>query len=155
MAENQYVVFKLGNEEFGIEIMNVQEIVPYEKSIHVPNTPEFIEGIINHRGTVIPIVNLKKRLNLKVEENTEDTRIIIIKLDNKEVGFVVDEASQTLRLSGEDIDQAPDIVTGIDKRYIIGVGKIDDSRLLILLDLQKILTDDEIKEIKTFEGTDI
>lgn len=151
MSENQYVVFKLGKEEFGIDIMNVQEIIPYQKSIHVPDTPDFIEGIINYRGNVIPIINLKKRFKLKLKENTEYTRIIVINLGEKEIGFIVDEASQTLRLSQDEIDLAPEIITGIDKRYIIGVGKIDESRLLILIDLEKILTDNEIEEIETLE----
>lgn len=155
MSENQYVVFKLGKEEFGIDIMNVQEIIPYEKSIHVPDTPDFIEGIINYRGNVIPIINLKKRFKLETKENTEDTRIIVINLDEKEVGFIVDEASQTLRLDQDEIDSAPEIITGIDKRYIIGVGKIDESRLLILLDLEKILTQDEIEEIESLETLEI
>lgn len=155
MSENQYVVFKLGKEEFGIDIMNVQEIIPYEESIHVPDTPDFIEGIINYRGNVIPIINLKKRFKLETKENTEDTRIIVINLDEKEVGFIVDEASQTLRLDQDEIDSAPEIITGIDKRYIIGVGKIDESRLLILLDLEKILTQDEIEEIESLETLEI
>jgi purine-binding chemotaxis protein CheW len=151
MAENQYVVFKLGKEEFGIDIMNVKEIIPYQESIHVPNTPNFIEGIINYRGNVIPIVNLKERFKLGIGETTKDTRIIVINLDEKEIGFIVDEASQTLRLEEEQIDPTPDIISGVDRRYIIGVGKIDEDRLLILIDLEKILTDEEIDEIEMLE----
>ena len=90
MAEQQYVVFKLGKEEYGIDIMNVKEIGPYQESVKVPNTPDFIEGIINFRGKVIPIVNLGKRFNLKDNGITNDTRIIIINLKDKQVGFVVD-----------------------------------------------------------------
>lgn len=151
MSENQYVVFKLEQEEFGIDIMNVKEIIPYQESVHVPNTPNFIEGIINYRGNVIPVINLKKRFDIGQAETTEDTRIIVITLKEKEVGFIVDEASQTIRLDQEQIDPTPDIVSGIDKRYIIGVGKIDENRLLILLDLMEILTDEEKEEIETME----
>ncbi|MCF6459817.1 chemotaxis protein CheW [Clostridium sp. Cult3] len=151
MSENQYVVFKLAQEEFGIDIMNVKEIIPYQKSVHVPNTPSFIEGIINYRGNVIPVINLRERFEIGLEENTKDTRIIVITLDKKEVGFIVDEASQTIRLDEEQIDQAPDIISGIDRRYIIGVGKIDDNRLLILLDLQEVLSNEEKDEIQTME----
>lgn len=150
MAENQYVVFSLEKEEFGIDIMNVKEIIPYQESIQVPNTPNFIEGIINYRGNVIPVINLKRRFKLGAQEVTKDTRIIVITLGNKEIGFVVDEASQTLRLEENQIDPAPDIISGVDRKYIIGVGKVDD-RLLILLDLEKVLTDEEKDEIEMLD----
>lgn len=151
MAEQQYVVFKLGKEEYGIDIMNVKEIGPYQESVKVPNTPDFIEGIINFRGKVIPIVNLEKRFNLKDNGITNDTRIIIINLKDKQVGFVVDEASQTVRLDDEDIDPAPDIISSVDRRYITGVGKLDEKRLLILIDLEKVLSDEEKNELAQME----
>ncbi|NLV87759.1 MAG: purine-binding chemotaxis protein CheW [Tissierellia bacterium] len=151
MAENQYVVFKLGKSEFGIDIMNVKEIGPYEEAVSLPDTPSFIEGVINYRGKVIPVINLKKRLNLGEKNITKDTRIIVITLNEKEVGFIVDEASQTIRVSDEQIDPAPSFISGVDKRYISGVGKLDDKRLLILIDLEKVLTDDEIDEIEKLE----
>jgi len=151
MAEKQYVVFQLGKGEFGIEIMDVQEISPYEASIALPDTPDFVEGVINYRGNVIPIVNLKKRLLLGDTEITKDTRIIVITLDEKEIGFIVDEASQTLRLNDEQIEPAPDIVGGISNKYISGLGKLDEKRLLILIDLKKVLTDSEIEEIHSLE----
>ncbi len=151
MAENQYVVFKLGKSEFGIDIMNVKEIGPYEEAVSLPDTPSFIEGVINYRGKVIPVINLKKRLNLGEKNITKDTRFIVITLNEKEVGFIVDEASQTIRVSDEQIDPAPSFISGVDKRYISGVGKLDDKRLLILIDLEKVLTDDEIDEIEKLE----
>lgn len=151
MAESQYVVFKLGKGEFGIDIMNVKEIGPYEESISIPNTPDFIEGVVNHRGNVIPIVNLKKRFLLGELEITKDTRIIVISLDEKEIGFIVDEASETVRLNHDQIDPAPSFISGVDKKYITGVGKLDEKRLLILIDLERILSDDEVKEIKSLE----
>jgi purine-binding chemotaxis protein CheW len=151
MAENQYVVFKLNKGEFGIDIMNVKEISPYVESTFLPNTPKFVEGVINYRGNVIPIINLKKRFLLGEIEHNKDTRIIIINLNDKEVGFVVDEASQTVRLNDEDIDPAPDIVSEIDKRYITGVGKLDKKRLLILIDLNKVLSGEEIQEIEKLQ----
>jgi len=151
VAENQYVVFKLGKGEFGIDIMNVKEISSYEEAISLPNTPSFIEGVINYRGNVIPIINLKKRLSLGEFEVTKDTRIIVINLDEKEIGFIVDEASQTLRVNNEQIDPAPSFISGVDKKYITGVGKLDEKRLLILIDLKKILSADEIEEIQKLE----
>ncbi|GFN36215.1 chemotaxis protein CheW [Tepidimicrobium xylanilyticum] len=151
MAEKQYVVFSLNKEEFGIDIMNVKEIIPYEESINVPNTPAFIEGIINYRGKVIPIIDLKKRFNLADSEITKDTRIIVISFDNRDVGFVVDEASQTIRLDDEQIDPTPDIISEVDRRFITGVGKVDEKRLLILLDLHNVLTDKEKEDIARME----
>ncbi|EOD01668.1 chemotaxis protein CheW [Caldisalinibacter kiritimatiensis] len=150
MAENQYVVFKLGKEEYGIDIMNVKEIGPYQESTKVPNTPSFIEGIINYRGNVIPIINLKKRFNLDDKGVTNNTRIIVISLNDKQIGFIVDEASETLRIAEDDIDPAPDMITGIDRKYITGVGKVDD-RLIILIDLEKVLSEEEKKEIHNME----
>ena len=151
MAEKQYVVFNLDKEEFGIDIMNVKEIIPYQESIQIPKSPDFIEGIINYRGNVIPIINLRKRFNLDIGDMTKDTRIIVISLEEKEIGFVVDEASQTLRLNEEQIDPTPDVISDVDRRYIIGVGKVDESRLVIILDLEKILSDEEIDEINNLE----
>lgn len=151
MAEKQYVVFQLGKGEFGIDIMDVQEISPYEASVTLPDTPDFIEGVINYRGNVIPIINLKKKLILGDTEITKDTRIIVINLDGKDIGFIVDEASQTLRLNDDQIDPAPTIVGGISNKYIKGLGKLDEKRLLILIDLKRVLTDSEIEEIKDLE----
>lgn len=151
MGDNQFVVFRLDSEEFGIDIMSVKEIIPYEDSTKIPNSPEFVEGVINYRGNVIPIINLNKRFKLKNQEITGETRIIVINIEDKEIGFVVDEASQTLRLEGDQIDPTPDIISDVDRRYIKGVGKVDEKRLLILLDLKKVLSDKEIEEIESLE----
>lgn len=151
MAESQYVVFNLDSEEFGIDIMNVKEIIPYQESVNIPNAPEFIEGIINYRGNVIPIINLKKRFKLDDFNVTKDTRIIVINIEEKEIGFIVDEASQTVRLDDNQIDPTPDIISEVDRRFITGVGKIGEDRLLILLDLHKILTDKEKDQIEMME----
>ena len=147
MAENQYVVFKLGCEEYGIDIMNVKEIAPYEEVISLPNTPSYIEGVMNYRGNVIPIINLKKRMNIGKFEITKDTRTIVIVVEDKEIGFIVDEASQTIRVDDNQIDNAP-FIKDIDKRYIIGIGKLDEERMLVLIDLKSILSNDEIQEIQ-------
>lgn len=151
MSEKQYVVFKLGKEDYGIDIMNVKEIGPYQKSVKLPNTPDFIEGIINFRDRVIPIINLKERFKLEDDGITNDTRIIIINLKEKQVGFVVDEASQTVRLDDENIDPAPDVISNIHRRYITGVGKLDENRLLILIDLEKVLSEEEKEQIGKIE----
>ncbi|KXG77177.1 chemotaxis protein CheW [Thermotalea metallivorans] len=147
MAEKQYVIFKLGNEEYGVDIMNVKEISEYKPSVKVPNTPKFVDGIINLRGDITPIINLKKRFNLEETEINSDTRIIVIHVKNRQVGFVVDEASQVLRLSEENIEQAPELIAGVDKKYITGVGKLKD-RIVLLLNLEEVLSDDEKEKIQ-------
>lgn len=151
MARKQYVVFYLGEEKFGIDIMNVKEIIPHQESIIVPDTPDYIEGITNYRGNVIPVINLKKRFKLQEGTITKDTRIIVITLEDNEIGFIVDDASQTLYLQQEQIDPAPDIIAGVDGKYIVGVGKIDEDGLLILIDLKKVLTEDQKDEIDKLE----
>ncbi len=152
MKEKQYVIFKLNKGEFGIDIMNVKEISPYEEATSLPDTPKFIEGVINYRGNVIPVINLRTKLSLGEKEPDKDTRIIIINLNKKEIGFVVDEASQTIRLEDEKIHEAPEIISGVDKKYITGVGKVDDKRLIILIDLEKILS---VKEIQVIEDLEV
>lgn len=147
MAEKQYVIFRLGKEEYGVEIVNVKEICEYKESVKVPNTPGFVDGIINLRGDITPIINLKKRFNLSEVDINSDTRIIVININNRQVGFIVDEASQVLRITEEDIEPAPELVAGIEKKYIIGVGKLSD-RIILLLDLEYILTEDEKEKIQ-------
>lgn len=150
MAENQYVIFKLCKEEFGIDIMNVREIVQYQESVKVPNSPNFVEGIINYRGKVIPIVCLKKKFGMESSIKDANTRIIVINLNDKQIGFLVDEASQTVRIDESNIDLTPDIITGVERKYITGVGKVGD-RLIILIDLEKVLTDYDKEKIEMLE----
>lgn len=142
MAESQLVVFKLDKEEYGVEIMQVQEISPYQKPTKVPNAPSFVDGIINLRGEVIPIVSLKRRFNIPESEITEMTRMIVVNNGSRRTGFVVDDASEVLTIPEEDIEEAPPMIVGADRRYIKGVGKID-SRILIVLDLHKLFTEEE------------
>ncbi len=151
MAESQYVIFRLVDEKYGVDIMKVKEISEFKSSTKVPNAPYFVDGIINLRGEIIPIVNLKKRFKIKgVQEINSDTRIIVININNKNIGFIVDEASEVLRIKEDDIEQAPEIITGVDRQYINGVGKLEDT-IVILLDLEKILTDDEKEELEELE----
>lgn len=147
MAELQFVVFKLGNEEYGVNIMQVKEIVSYKEPVKVPNTPKFIEGIINLRSQIIPIVNLKKRFNIPGEAVCEETRIIVMNIDSKQVGFIVDDASEVRTISEEDIENAPDIIAGIERKYITGIGKIGE-RILILLDLDKLFDEQEKESLE-------
>ena len=135
----QLVTFRLGNEEFSLDILRVQEIIRHMELTRVPRTPDFVDGVINLRGRVIPVLDLRKRFGLPSEERTNETRIIVVDVDNKTVGLKVDAVSEVLRLPADTVEPAPAIVTGAESDYIKGVGKLD-GRLLILLDVEKILT---------------
>jgi len=146
MAELQLVVFKLDKEEYGVDIMQVQEISPYQKLTKVPNSPAFVDGIVNLRGDVIPVVSLKKKFNLIETEVTELTRLIVINNGNRRTGFVVDDASEVITISDKDIEEAPPMIVGADRKYIQGVGKVD-KRILIVLNLHKLLTEEEENQL--------
>ncbi|OGP15051.1 MAG: chemotaxis protein CheW [Deltaproteobacteria bacterium GWA2_54_12] len=135
----QLVTFRLGNEEFSLDILRVQEIIRHMELTRVPRTPDFVDGVINLRGRVIPVLDLRKRFGLPSDEKTNETRIIVVDVDNKTVGLKVDAVSEVLRLPADTVEPAPAIVTGAESDYIKGVGKLD-GRLLILLDVEKILT---------------
>ncbi len=138
----QLVGFKLGKEEFGVDILKVQEINRMLEITEMPNSPEFVEGIVNLRGRIIPIVYLKKRLNMELKKHDSSTRIIVVEVEGQTIGFVVDEVSEVLRIESKIIEPAPPIVGGLRSDYIIGVAKLED-RLLILLDLNKVLSVEE------------
>lgn len=146
MAENQFVIFKLGSERYAVDILNVGGISEYREITKVPNAPVFIDGIINLRGDIIPIVNLKKRFNIPEKQVDSDTRIIINNIGGKDIGFIVDEASQVIKIDDANIEPAPEILKSGDREYIAGVGKVEDT-IVILLDLEKILSEDEKKRV--------
>ncbi len=133
------VSFNLGDEEFAIDITKVQEIIKMIEHTQVPNTFDYVEGVINLRGKVIPIVNLRIRLGIKPKEFDKNTRIIVVQVDSKSVGFIVDSVNEVLRLKVDSIEQTPKLVSSIEDEYIAGIGKNGDN-LLIILDLSKIST---------------
>ena len=147
-GEIQLVSFFLGEEEFGADILMVQEIIRMQAITRVPNAPHFVEGVINLRGKVIPIVDLRKRLNVSgTVDDTRKIRVIVVDVEGKITGFIVDSVSQVLRIPQSTIEAAPSIVNaGIDSEYITGVSKLDD-KLLILLDFNKILSKREKQEL--------
>jgi len=142
MAERQYVIFKLDKEEYGVDIMHVKEISEFKESTKVPSAPSFVDGIINYRGVITPIINLRRKFSLIEKEVTTSTRIIIINLNNKQVGFLVDDASQVLTIDEKDIDPAPELITRVEDKYINGIAKINE-RIIIILDLEKVLNEEE------------
>jgi purine-binding chemotaxis protein CheW len=148
--EVQLAVLKVAGEKYALDIMRIKEIQRYQQVTRIPKAPEFIEGVINLRGTVIPIVDMRKRLDLTVAEPTKKTRIVIANVAGKIVGILVDEVNEVVRVNRGDIGMAPAIARGIGSEYITGVVKRKDE-LLLLLDFDKILTTEErvrIAEIK-------
>lgn len=149
--DKKVIVFLLDNEEYAIPIEQVGSIERIEPITRVPQTADFVKGVINMRGVVTPIIDLRKRFGLKETEYTDTTRIIIVNLDDMEVGLVVDAANDVIDIPASSIEPAPEVVGAVDIEYIAGVAKLD-KRLLILLDMQKVLSRGEIDELKTVEG---
>jgi len=135
----QLVGFRLGDEEYGIDILKVQEINRIAEITKIPQSPDFVEGVINLRGNVIPIIDLRKRFDMPSRPHDRQTRIVVGEIEGKTVGLIVDAVSEVIRLSSNTIEPTPRIVSKGQADYIKGVGKLDN-RLLMLLDIDKILT---------------
>jgi len=138
----QLVTFSIGEEEFGVDILKVQEIIRIMEITKVPKAPQFVEGVINLRGNVIPVIDLRKRFGLETREHDSQTRIIVIEINKMIVGFVVDSVSEVLRIPQNTVEPPPPVVSGLESEYISGVGKLED-RLLIMLDLDRLLSSEE------------
>jgi purine-binding chemotaxis protein CheW len=147
-SERQIVVFTLGKEEFGVNISEVREIIKMESITKIPNTDSYIKGVINLRGGIIVVIELAMKLGLDIKQSDKNTRILVVEIGNSTVGMVVDSATEVLRLAGNQVQPAPSIITEkINADYIEGVGILGE-RLLILLDLAKVLGESEVKRIQ-------
>ena len=156
MAEEiQLVVFTLRSGdnvcEYRVPITQVQEINRLTKPTKLPQVPDFVEGIINLRGNIIPVIDIKKRFAMPATGHTDDSRIIVVEVGGRTVGIVVDGVSEVLRLPVTSIEPPPAIIGGIAAQYLTGVGKLDN-RLLIMLDMTKILTESEKKELESLKA---
>jgi purine-binding chemotaxis protein CheW len=152
MSETMQVVsFKLGSEEYGVDIAQVQEINRMVAVTHVPRAPQFMEGVINLRGQLIPIIDLRTRFGMPRAEHTKNTRIVVTEIGAKRVGMVVDSVSEVLRLPVDQVEPAPEMITSVDTEYIRGVGKIED-RLIILLDLGRIISVNEKRQLEASDA---
>ncbi|MGG4043383.1 chemotaxis protein CheW [Paenibacillus favisporus] len=145
------IVFKLGIEEYGIEVDKVQTIERMLPITRVPKTYTFVRGVINLRGVVIPVIDLRGRFGLPETEYTDQTRIIIVVVGEMEVGFIVDSANDVIDLNRDRIETPPEVVGGIKARYLDGVAKIGDDRLLIMLNLSEVLKKSEIIQLESLE----
>ena len=147
----KYLSFSLAEEEYGIGILKIKEIIGMMNITIVPKTPEFVKGVINLRGKVIPIIDLRLRFGMEAAEYTERTCIIVVEIESKSgtvlIGIVVDSVSEVLNVRAENIEPSPTFGTGLDTEYILGMAKID-SGVKILLDIDKVLGADEIDGLK-------
>ncbi len=146
----QVVSFHLGNEEYGVDISQVQEIIRMVDITHVPRAPHFMEGVINLRGQLIPIIDLRTRFGMSRAEHTKNTRIVVTEIAGKRVGIIVDSVSEVLNLPVENVEEAPEMIAGVGTEYISGVGKMGD-RLIILLELQKVISTQEKQELEALD----
>ncbi|WP_206207763.1 chemotaxis protein CheW [Virgibacillus profundi] len=151
IVDRKVIVFQLKEEEYAVSVQQVGSIERIQPITRVPQTADFVKGVINLRGVVTPIIDLRVRFGLEETQFNESTRIIIIYLDEMEVGLIVDSANDVIDIPEKSIEPAPEVIGTVDVDYIEGVAKLED-RLLILLNLQKVLTHEEINELKTAEG---
>ncbi len=139
LAETQLVVFDLASEHYGVDIATVREIIRMQTITRVPGAPAFVEGVINLRGRVVPVVDLRKRLNLTVSEQTNDSRIVVVDIAGGDLGVIVDAVSEVLRIPLSSIEPPTAMVTSVDSDYLRGLAKLEE-KLIILLDLAKVFS---------------
>jgi len=138
-AEMQLVVFELGDESYAVDISRVQDINRMQEITEIPHAPESVVGVINLRGRVIPVIDLRKRFGLPDAVHTKDTRIVVVHLEGNLIGVIVDAVSQVLRIPAGIVEPPSPVLAGVDSRYLRGIAKLDD-RLVILLDLDFVLS---------------
>ena len=136
--EQEFLTFTLGEEEYGVDILKVQEIRGYDTVTKIPDAPDFIKGVINLRGTIVPVVDLRIKFKLGKAEYNAFTVMIILNIERRVVGMVVDSVSDVMHLASEQIRPAPEFGGAMDTRFITGLGTLDD-RMLILVDIEKLL----------------
>ena len=150
MEELKFILFALAGEEYGVNVSQVKTIERMVPISRVPKTPAFVKGVFNLRGVVVPVIDLRERFGLEQAQYTDDTRIIIVSAGDMEVGLIADSANDVVDLDSGMIEDPPEIVGGIKAKYLRGVAKLPDDRLLILLNLEEVLNRDEIIQLEQF-----
>lgn len=152
----KYLTFKLGAEEFGLEILKVQEIIKMMEVTRVPRIPDYVRGVINLRGKVIPVVDLRLKFGMEARETTDKTCVIVVQVRHGEgivtLGTIVDEVSEVLDVAADQIEPTPEFGTSVDTDFILGMGKIG-KRVVMLLDVDKVLSGGELAAVKTAAKT--
>ena len=145
---NEFLTFRLGEEEYGIDILKVQEIRGYDAITQIANSPDFIKGVVNLRGIIVPIIDMRIKFRLGTAEYDQFTVVIILNVSGRIMGIVVDGVSDVINLDSDQIRDAPEFGTAIDTEYIRGLGTVDD-RMLILLDIEKLMGSREMGLLDT------
>ncbi len=149
-SSRELLTFTLGKEEYGIDILKVQEIRGYDAVTSIVNAPEFIKGVINLRGIIVPIVDMRIKFKLSAPTYDHLTVVIVLNVANRVVGIVVDGVSDVITLKPDDIKPAPEFGGGLDTQYLLGLGTVDE-RMLILVDIEKLMTSREMELIEAAE----
>ncbi|SKA72754.1 purine-binding chemotaxis protein CheW [Clostridium sp. USBA 49] len=144
--EIKVLIFNINEEYYAADIMEIERILGYEEPTKLPDSPDFIEGVINYEGNILTIISLAKKFNIHSEVNKKDSKIIVAKQDNFKIGIIVDVVSEVKDINEKDIENPPEIAYGISKRYIKGLIK-SDKKIIIFLNLSTILTEEEKKLI--------
>lgn len=151
----QFVGFKVHREFFGVPIDRVREIVRVPEITPVPETPKFVEGVINLRGKIIPVIDMRTRLSAPAAARGRTNRVLIVELlerDGKSVGLIVDSASEIMKIPEDSIEPTPELVSSIGAEYVTGVGKLNE-KLVVMLDLSKLLSIEEMKKVESLNVT--
>lgn len=138
-AEQQLVVFDLAEEAYGVDIGTVREIIRMQDVTSVPHRPDYVSGVINLRGRITPVVDLRKRFDLPQAETTRDSRIVVVDIDGEDIGMIVDAVTEVLRISSDQIEPPSNMIAAGGSDYIVGIVKLE-SQLVLLLDLERVLT---------------
>jgi len=142
--DQQFLTFNLADEFYGVDILKVQEIKGYTNVTKIPNTPDYLKGVLNLRGTIVPIVDLRLKFGMGVTEPTSFTVVVVVNVRNRVMGFLVDAVSDVLDLNAKDIQPPPELGTSVDITFVAGIGNSNE-HLVTLLDIDRVLTDDEVK----------
>ena len=146
-TEKQLVVFDLASAAYGVDIGAVREIIRMQNITSVPRTPSFVEGVINLRGKVIPVVDIRKKFDLPIAEENEETRIVVVDIGGQDIGVIVDAVTEVLRIAADSVEAPSTFIKTADSNYLMGIAKVDD-RLITLLDLERVLSDEERIELQ-------
>ncbi|MGR3176364.1 MAG: chemotaxis protein CheW [Candidatus Scalindua sp.] len=149
--EGKYLTFVLGTEEYGIEILTVREIIGIMDITSVPQTPDYMKGVINLRGRVIPVIDLRLKFAMTEEEYTQETCTIVVEVNSSLIGIIVDTVSEVVDVGSEEVEETPQFGQGIDTDFITGLGKINE-KIIILLDIEKVMSTEELEMVKEMAG---
>jgi len=150
-ADTKTIVFSIGTEEYGIEVEHVKTIERMMPMTRVPKTPPFVKGVVNLRGVVVPVIHLASRFGLPETEPTENSRIVMVNAGDLEVGFIVDSANDVIDVNPDRIEEPPEVVGGIRAKYLRGIAKVGENRLLVMLNLSEVLNKSEIIQLEQME----